>query len=53
MIDFDNHKDRSYYKNNASAQNLMANFDNAVMHSGGSNGGTTMLMVNIVLMCFF
>jgi len=45
MIDFDNHKDRSYYKNNASVQNLMANFDNAVMHSGGSNGGTTMLIL--------
>jgi len=45
MIDFDNHKDRSYYKNNASAQNLMANFDNVVMHSGGSNGGTTMLIL--------
>jgi serine beta-lactamase-like protein LACTB len=43
MIDFDNHKDRSYYKDNVRAQTLMASFDNAVMHSGGSNGGTTML----------
>ena len=45
MIDFDNHKDRSYYKNNVRAQSLMASFDNAVMHSGGSNGGTTMLIL--------
>jgi serine beta-lactamase-like protein LACTB len=45
MIDFDNHKDRSYYKNNKRAQTLMASFDNAVMHSGGSNGGTTMLIL--------
>jgi serine beta-lactamase-like protein LACTB len=45
MIDFDNHKDRSYYKDNLHAQNLMAGFDNAVMHSGGSNGGTTMLIL--------
>ena len=45
MIGFDNHKDRPYYKNNARAQSLMASFDNAVMHSGGSNGGTTMLIL--------
>jgi serine beta-lactamase-like protein LACTB len=45
MIDFDNHKDRSYYKDNVRAQTLMASFDNAVMHSGGSNGGTTMLIL--------
>jgi len=45
MIDFDNHKDRSYYKDNLHAQNLMASFDNAVMHSGGSNGGTTMMIL--------
>jgi serine beta-lactamase-like protein LACTB len=45
MIDFDNYKDRSYYKNNIHAQSLMASFDNAVMHSGGSNGGTTMLIL--------
>ena len=45
MIGFDNHKDRSYYKNNVHAQTLMASFDNAVMHSGGSNGGTTMLIL--------
>jgi serine beta-lactamase-like protein LACTB len=45
MIDFDNHKDRSYYINNDHTQNLMASFDNAVMHSGGSNGGTTMLIL--------
>jgi serine beta-lactamase-like protein LACTB len=38
MIGFDNHKNRSYYKNNVHAQSLMASFDNAVMHSGGSNG---------------
>ncbi|MBL4629807.1 MAG: beta-lactamase family protein [Paraglaciecola sp.] len=45
MIDFDNYKHRSYYKNNLRVQNLMASFDNAVMHSGGSNGGTTMLIL--------
>jgi serine beta-lactamase-like protein LACTB len=45
MIDFDNHKDRSYYQDNLRAQKLMASFDNAVMHSGGSNGGTTMLIL--------
>ena len=45
MIDFDNHKDRSYYKDNVRAQTLIASFDNAVMHSGGSNGGTTMLIL--------
>lgn len=45
MINFDNHKNRSYYKNNLQAQKHMASFDNAVMHSGGSNGGTTMLIL--------
>ncbi len=45
MIDFDNYKNRSYYKDNQQAQAMMASFDNAVMHSGGSNGGTTMLIL--------
>lgn len=45
MIGFDNHKDRSYYKDNIHSQNLMASYDNVVMHSGGSNGGTTMLIM--------
>ncbi|MDC0603512.1 beta-lactamase family protein, partial [Aliiglaciecola sp.] len=45
MIDFDNYKNRSYYKDNQKAQAMMASFDNAVMHSGGSNGGTTMLIL--------
>jgi serine beta-lactamase-like protein LACTB len=45
MIDFDHHKDRSYYINNDHTQNFIASFDNAVMHSGGSNGGTTMLIL--------
>jgi serine beta-lactamase-like protein LACTB len=45
MIDFDNYKNRPYYQDNQRAQNLMASFDNAVMHSGGSNGGTTMLIL--------
>lgn len=45
MIDFDNFENRSYYKNNSKAQALMASFDNAVMHSGGSNGGTTMMVL--------
>lgn len=45
MINFDNHKDRSYYKGNVRAQHLMESFDNVVMHSGASNGGTTMLIL--------
>lgn len=45
MIDFDNFNNRSYYINNPEAQELMASFDNAVMHSGGSNGGTTMMIL--------
>ncbi|GAB5381335.1 MAG: serine hydrolase domain-containing protein [Aliiglaciecola sp.] len=45
MIDFDNFINRSYYVNNPKAQELMASFDNAVMHSGGSNGGTTMMIL--------
>lgn len=45
MIDFDNYKNRSYYQDNQKAQKLMASFGNAVMHAGGSNGGTTMLIL--------
>lgn len=45
MIGFDNHKDRSYYKNRKDVQNMMASIPNAVMHSGGSNGGTTMMIM--------
>ena len=45
MVDFDNYKNRSYYQGNLKVQDLMASFDNAVMHSGGSNGGTTMLIL--------
>lgn len=46
MIDFDNFKDRSYYKDNLKAQAMMTSLDDAVMHSGGSNGGTTMLILS-------
>lgn len=45
MIGFDNYKNRSYYKDNQKAQKLMDSFDNVAMHSGGSNGGTTMLIL--------
>ncbi|WP_299080681.1 serine hydrolase [uncultured Paraglaciecola sp.] len=45
MIDFDNYKNRPNLKDNTHAHKLMASFDNAVMHSGGSNGGTTMLIL--------
>ena len=44
-IGFASYVGRSYYVNNAEAQNLMANMPNAVMHSGSSMGGTTMLIL--------
>jgi serine beta-lactamase-like protein LACTB len=45
MINFDNYKDREYYKDNAKVQAMMASFDNPVMHSGGSNGGLAMMIL--------
>ncbi|WJG08821.1 serine hydrolase domain-containing protein [Aliiglaciecola sp. LCG003] len=45
MINFDSFKRRSYYQDNSRAQQLMASFDNAAMHAGGSNGGTTMMIL--------
>lgn len=45
MIGFDNHKNRTYYKDRKDVQNMIASIPNAVMHSGGSNGGTTMMIL--------
>ncbi|GAA0859940.1 serine hydrolase domain-containing protein [Aliiglaciecola litoralis] len=47
MIDFDNYRERKYYINNTYAQTMMASFNNVAMHSGGSNGGLTMMILCI------
>lgn len=45
MRGFGNHKDRTYYRDREDVQGMMATIPNAVMHSGGSNGGTTMMIL--------
>lgn len=45
MVGFNRYQTRPIYQNNPAALQLMEAMPNAVMHSGGSMGGTTMLIM--------